>query len=544
MKHKAFRRMLAALLAAALLAGCGAASSQMTREEGSIAGPPVKTESALPVSTPEADTAPEPENGTETPQELPPLDQRVTNQWEIHKNLQDPAGKVLCLNMEVPRINSASADAARINARLAQCYVEPCKPCLEYPALENGTPWDEVRSVGYYQYWYGDCVSLVVSSYYGGTDAPFHWGWCFDFESGNQLTVTQMLQRMGADPAALEEALYRDIKRRDELDRQAAIERGMLPTGSLKEGNTAWWTSLDELPFSLDGKGNISFVVHRFSASGEEYVNDAPVIPLDAQPLPPDWEWQVLAEWMAVTAVTQGESCAPADRNESFTLRLEKAEITGTVTVSFIRETYVSPQIQSAAETRTGELNAGAVTGWDGEKSQGWNLTCLSEDGRSRWTISMMEDRSLRMQSTGPKKGSEVWYVFQRTEAWDDIGYTAIPRRLWGTYRAGDEAAKGIRWMTFLPDGSCCMSVEWDGWNGTLTGTAEGTQGRTEDGTELHFTLTDTDGRPCEFWAILLNDDGSPSGCSLKYRAGEQLFDRDTRPAYWKNDSPDLTLVP
>ena len=260
--------------------------------------------------------------------------------------------------------------------------------------------------------------------------------------------------------------------------------------------------------------------------------------------LPEDWEQQVLAEWMAVTAVTQGESYAPADRNESCTLRLEKAEITGTVTVSFVRETYVSPQIQSAAETRTGELNAGAVTGWDGEKSQGWNLKCLSEDGRSCWTISMMEDGSLRMQSTGPKKGSEVWYVFQRTEAWDDIGYTAIPRRLWGTYRAGDEAAKGIRWMTFLPDGSCCMSVEWDGWSGILTGTADGTQGRTEDGTELHFTLTDTDGRPCEFWAILLNDDGSPSGCSLKYRAGEVLFDRDTRPIYWKNDSPDLTLVP
>lgn len=260
--------------------------------------------------------------------------------------------------------------------------------------------------------------------------------------------------------------------------------------------------------------------------------------------LPEDWEQQVLAEWMAVTAVTQGESYAPADRNESCTLRLEKAEITGTVTVSFIRETYVSPQIQSAAETRTGELNAGAVTGWDGKKSQGWNLTCLSEDGRSRWTISMMEDRSLLMRSTGSKKDGTVWYVFRRTTAWDDIGFTAIPRRLWGTYRAGDEAAKGIRWMTFLPDGSCCMSVEWDGWSGILTGTAEGTQGRTEDGTELYFTLTDQNGKPCEFGAILLNDDGSPSGCSLKYRAGEVLFDRDTRPIYWKNDSPDLTLVP
>lgn len=260
--------------------------------------------------------------------------------------------------------------------------------------------------------------------------------------------------------------------------------------------------------------------------------------------LPEDWEQQVLAEWMAVTAVTQGESYAPADRNESYTLQLKKAEITGTVTVTFARKEYVSPQIQSAAETRTGELNAGAITLWDGGKSQGWNLTCLSEDGGSRWTISMMEDGSLLMRSTGLKKGSTVWYVFRRTGAWDDIGFSAIPRRLWGTYRAGDESAKGIRWMTFLPDGSCCMSVEWHGWSGILTGTAEGTQARTEDGTELHFTLTDTDGRPCEFWAILLNDDGSPSGCSLKYRAGEVLFDRDTRPIYWKNDSPDLTLVP
>ena len=246
---------------------------------------------------------------------------------------------------------------------------------------------------------------------------------------------------------------------------------------------------------------------------------------------------------MAVTAVTQEGSFAPADRNESFTLRLEKAEITGTVTVSFIRETYGSPQIQSAAETRTGELNAGAITRWDGEKSQDWNLTSLSEDGRSRWTISMMEDGSLLMRSTGSKKDGTVWYVFRRTTAWDDIGYTAIPRKLWGTYRAGDEAAKGIRWMTFLPDGSCCMSVEWDGWSGILTGTAEGTQGRTEDGTELHFELTDKNDKPCEFWAILLNDDGSPGGYSLKYRAGEQLFDRTQRQNFWKQNDPYITIV-
>lgn len=458
MKHIPLRCIPAALLAAALLAGCGARAAA----------------SARPADSRELKS---------TPPDSMHATAAITEQYTLEKVVQAENGGKVRLNIHLPRLESDSADAARINAEIARYYEYDVQEYADCPEAADPDSWDICIEMNWNASWYGDCVSLVVSSCYGGTDAPFHNGWCFDFESGNQLTTTQLLQRMGADPAALEEALYRDVKRRDELDRQAAIERGMLPTDSLKEGNTAWWATLDELPFSFDEAGNVSFVVGRFSASEGEYVNDTPTIPLDAQPLPQDWEWQVLAEWMAVTAVTQGESYAPADRNESFTLRLEKAEITGTVTVSFIRETYGSPQIQSAAETRTGELNAGAVTGWDGEKSQDWNLTSLSEDGRSRW-------------------------------------------------------------MTFLPDGSCCMSVEWSGWNGILTGTAEGTQGRTEDGTELHFTLTDTDGRPCEFWAILLNDDGSPSGCSLKYRAGEQLFDRDTRPVYWKNDSPDLTLVP
>lgn len=345
MKHKAFRWIPAVLLAA-LLAGCGAKTAASARPAGS-------------------------RELKSTPPDSMHATVMITEQYTLEKVVQAENGGKVRLNIHLPRLESDSADAARINAEIAQLYEYDVLDYADSPAAADPDVWDFSIEMNWNASWYGDCVSLVVSSDYGGTDAPFHQGWCFDFENGNQLTNTQMLQRMGADPAALEEALYRDVKRRDELDRQAAIERGMLPTGSLKEGNTAWWTSLDELPFSLDGKGNISFVVHRFSASGGEDVNDIPVIPLDAQPLPPDWEWQVLAEWMAVTAVTQGESCAPADRNESFTLRLEKAEITGTVTVSFIRETYVSPQIRSAAETRTGELNAGAVTRWDGEKKSG-----------------------------------------------------------------------------------------------------------------------------------------------------------------------------
>ena len=342
MKHKAFRWIPAVLLAA-LLAGCGAKTAAFAR----------------PASSRELKS---------TPPDSMHATAAITEQYTLEKVVQAENGGTVRLNIHLPRLESDSADAARINAEIARYYEYDVQEYADCPEAADPAVWDFSIEMNWEASWYDDCVSLVVSSSYGGTDAPFYDGWCFDFASGNQLTATQLLQRMGADPAALEEALYRDVKRRDELDRQAAIERGLLPTGSLKEGNTAWWTSLDELPFSLDESGNISFVVHRFSASGEEFVNDAPTIPLDAQPLPQDWEQQVLAEWMAVTAVTQGESYAPADRNESFTLRLEKAEITGTVTVSFIRETYVSPQIQSAAETRTGELNAGAVTGWDGEK--------------------------------------------------------------------------------------------------------------------------------------------------------------------------------
>lgn len=49
-------------------------------------------------------------------------------------------------------------------------------------------------------YWYGDCVSLVVSSYYGGTDPIYSQGWCFDFAAGHKLSVTELLMRMGLDP--------------------------------------------------------------------------------------------------------------------------------------------------------------------------------------------------------------------------------------------------------------------------------------------------------------------------------------------------------
>ena len=303
MKHNAFRWIPAVLLAA-LLAGCGAETAASARPAGS------RELKSTPPDSMHATAA-------------------ITEQYTLEKVVQAENGGTVRLNIHLPRLESDSADAARINAEITRCYENDVLDYADSPAAADPAVWDFSIEMNWEASWYDDCVSLVVSSCYGGTDAPFHNGWCFDFESGNQLTATQLLQRMGADPAALEEALYRDIKRRDELDRQTACERGLLPPGSLKEGNTAWWATLDELPLSLDEAGNVSFVVRRFSADWEQYVDDTPTIPLDAQPLPQDWEQQVLAEWMAVTVVSEEGRFAPADRNESYTLQLKKAEITG-----------------------------------------------------------------------------------------------------------------------------------------------------------------------------------------------------------------------
>ena len=291
-----YQHLVSLALAAALLTGCGGTQSSPSAAADQSSDSSRSTPSAV-AQAAQTD--------------------RITDQYTLEKNVSGVWGEeaVQCISVHVPKLECDSPDAAYINDELNAIYAADFREFEAYEEADQLGGDAPLIGVGWDDWWYGDCVSLVVRSRYGGT-APWRYsGWCFDFATGRQLTVAEMLQRMGLDP--------------DEVQQQVQRQ---------------------------------------------------------------------------------------------------------------------------------------AMQAFDREMAQG------------------------------------AYY-------------------------------EGLR-------------LEWVGWNGILTGTAEGTQGRTEDGTELHFTLTDTDGKACEFWAILLNDDGSPSGCSLKYRAGEQLFDRDTRPAYWKNDSPELTLEP
>ena len=185
MKHK---RLPALVLAAALvLAGCGGAKSS----SGSAAASQ---------STGSSQNAPA----------LTAQKERITEQFTLEKTFRDEYGSAQKLTIHVPQLVCDSPDAAYLNDELAAKYAAEYRDYESYPQAE--VPQDEWCSQTYIDwdaYWYGDCVSLVVSSYYGGTDPIYSQGWCFDFATGKLIFVTEMLQRMGLDPDEAQLAVYR-----------------------------------------------------------------------------------------------------------------------------------------------------------------------------------------------------------------------------------------------------------------------------------------------------------------------------------------------
>lgn len=136
---------------------------------------------------------------------------RITDQYTLEKNVSGVWGEeaVQCISVHVPKLECDSPDAASINEELNAIYAADFR---EFEAYEEaGQPGGDAPliGVGWDDWWYGDCVSLVVRSRYGGT-APWRYsGWCFDFASGRQLTVAEMLQRMGLDPDEVQQQVQR-----------------------------------------------------------------------------------------------------------------------------------------------------------------------------------------------------------------------------------------------------------------------------------------------------------------------------------------------
>ena len=211
MKHK---RLAAAVLAVALvLAGCGGAAAP-----AAPAGSGAASQSA-------ADTA------VQTAQK-----DRITEQFTLEKTIRNEYDITYRLNIHVPQLECDSPDAAYINYELAAMYAAEFREYEDSPEIEpqqdEGSPdtyinWDA--------YWYGDCVSLVVFRYDGGSDPGYSRGWCFDFATEKQVSVTEMLQRMGLDPDAVQQQMLRGAMQT--FDRHMA--QGGYYEGLLSDGNLA-----------------------------------------------------------------------------------------------------------------------------------------------------------------------------------------------------------------------------------------------------------------------------------------------------------------
>ena len=163
---------------------------------------------------------------------------RITDQYTLEKNVSGVWGEeaVQCISVHVPQLECDSPDAACINDELNAIYAADFR---EFEAYEEaGQPDGEAPLIGvdWDDWWYGDCVSLVVRSRYSGT-APWRYsGWCFDFASGRQLTVAEMLQRMGLDPDEVQQQVQRQAMQAfDREMAQGAYYEGLRLGGELSQ---------------------------------------------------------------------------------------------------------------------------------------------------------------------------------------------------------------------------------------------------------------------------------------------------------------------
>ena len=213
MKHKCFA---AVVLAAALwLTGCGGAAAPAAPANSGAAA---KSTASTAVQTAQKE--------------------RITDQFALEKNVSGVWGEeaVQYISVHVPQLECDSPDAVSLNKELAAIYAADFR---EYEAYEEaGQPGGEYPQigVGWDAYWYGDCVSLVVRSRYGGT-APWRYsGWCFDFATGRQITTAEMLQRMGLDPDEVQQQVQRQAMQAfDREMAQGAYYEGLRLGGELSQ---------------------------------------------------------------------------------------------------------------------------------------------------------------------------------------------------------------------------------------------------------------------------------------------------------------------
>ena len=290
-----YQHLVSLALAAALLTGCGGAAAPTAPTAPANSGAAAKSTASTAVQTAQKE--------------------RITDQYTLEKNVSGVWGEeaVQYISVHVPQLECDSPDAASINDELNAIYgadfrefensEEAGQPGGEYPQI--GVGWDA--------YWYGDCVSLVVHSRYDGA-APWRYsGWCFDFASGRQLTVAELLQRMGLDPDEVQTQVQRQAMQAfDREMAQGAYYEGLRLGGELSQMrmDTLEDTALENLCLLLPEQDQLVL-------RGKYYVEEG---------------WQQLDVEIPLTSAAPADTPVLTDTYDGVQVQLEGTQ--GTITLS------------------------------------------------------------------------------------------------------------------------------------------------------------------------------------------------------------------
>ena len=316
MKHKCFA---AVVLAAALwLTGCGGAAAP-----AAPAGSGAASQSAAAAAV-------------QTAQK-----ERITDQYTLEKNVsgvwEADTGQYISVHVSVhvPQLECDSPDAAYINDELNDIYA------AHFREFENSEEAGQLGGdapligVNWDAYWYGDCVSLVMRDRYGGTAPWFYNGWCFDFATGQQITVAEMLQRMGLDPDTVQQQMQRQAMQT--FDREMALGgyyEGLRSGGELSQMrmDTLEYNELENLCLLLPEQNQLVIRGRYSSASEERWQQLDMEIPLQtaaqpqAQPVLTDTFDGVQVQLKGTQAtITVSPAPKTATWNTELNLRLEQA---------------------------------------------------------------------------------------------------------------------------------------------------------------------------------------------------------------------------
>ena len=292
MKHKCFAAVV--LAAALLLTGCGGAAAPAAPAGSGAAS---QSGAAAAVQTEQKE--------------------RITDQWSLEKTVRGEMIGVMKLSIHVPQLVCDSPDAAALNEELAAMYVAEYKDYESYPDAEvpQGEESPQTEIINWDAYWYGDCVSLVIRSRYGGT-APWRYsGWCFDFATGQQITVAEMLQRMGLDPDTVQEQVQRQAMQTfDREMAQGAYYEGLRSGGNLSEMRmgTLEYNELENLCLLLPQQD-------RLVLRGK-YCSET------------DWGWQQLDVEIPLTSAAPADTPVLTDTYDGVQVQLKGTQ--GTITLS------------------------------------------------------------------------------------------------------------------------------------------------------------------------------------------------------------------